>query len=40
MTSRIMRRGGWRVSLYTWTKGIAAGGLLVPVLLILAGQLP
>jgi Fe-S-cluster-containing dehydrogenase component len=30
---------GWRVSLYTWTKGIAAGGLLVPLLLILAGHL-
>ena len=30
---------GWRVSLYTWTKGIAAGGLLVPLILILAGQL-
>jgi Fe-S-cluster-containing dehydrogenase component len=30
---------GWRVSLYTWTKGIAAGGLLVPVLLILAGRM-
>ncbi|MGH9065211.1 MAG: 4Fe-4S dicluster domain-containing protein [Acidimicrobiales bacterium] len=27
----------WRVSLYTWTKGIAAGGFLVPVLLVLAG---
>ena len=30
---------GWRVSLYTWTKGIAAGGLLVPLLLVLAGRL-
>jgi Fe-S-cluster-containing dehydrogenase component len=30
---------GWRVSLYTWTKGIAAGVLLVPLLLILAGRL-
>ena len=30
---------GWRVSLYTWTKGVAAGGLLVPLLLILAGRL-
>jgi Fe-S-cluster-containing dehydrogenase component len=30
---------GWRVSLYTWTKGIAAGGLLVPLILILTGQL-
>ena len=30
---------GWRVSLYTWTKSVAAGGLLVPVLLVLAGRL-
>jgi Fe-S-cluster-containing dehydrogenase component len=30
---------GWRVSLYTWTKGIAAGGLLVPLILVLAGRL-
>ncbi len=30
---------GWRVSLYTWTKGIAAGGYLVPILLAVAGQL-
>jgi Fe-S-cluster-containing dehydrogenase component len=30
---------GWRVSLYTWTKGIAAGGLLAPLILILAGRL-
>ncbi len=30
---------GWRVSLYTWTKGIASGGFLVPVLLALAGRL-
>lgn len=30
----------WRVSLYTWTKGIAAGAYLVPLLLILARQLP
>lgn len=30
---------GWRVSLYTWTKGIASGGLLVPLLLILAGRM-
>ena len=29
----------WRVSLYTWTKGIAAGGFLIPVLLVLAGRL-
>jgi len=27
----------WRVSLYTWTKGIAAGVYLVPLLLTLAG---
>jgi Fe-S-cluster-containing dehydrogenase component/formate-dependent nitrite reductase membrane component NrfD len=30
---------GWRVSLYTWTKGIAAGAYLLPLLLILAGRL-
>jgi Fe-S-cluster-containing dehydrogenase component len=30
---------GWRVSLYTWTKGLAAGALLVPLILILAGRL-
>ena len=30
---------GWRVSLYTWTKGIAAGGLLVPLILVLMGRL-
>ncbi len=30
----------WRVSLYTWTKGIAAGAYLVPLLLIVAGRLP
>jgi len=29
----------WRVSLYTWTKGIAAGAWLVPALLVLAGVL-
>lgn len=28
---------GWRVSLYTWTKGIAAGTYLVPALLVLFG---
>ncbi|WP_412492631.1 4Fe-4S dicluster domain-containing protein [Streptomyces sediminimaris] len=28
----------WRVSLYTWTKGIAAGAYLVAVLLALAGR--
>ncbi len=30
---------GWRVSLYTWTKGIAAGAYLVPVLLAVFGYL-
>jgi len=30
----------WRVSLYTWTKGIAAGAYLVPLLLLLVGALP
>ncbi|MHB8246526.1 MAG: 4Fe-4S dicluster domain-containing protein [Acidimicrobiales bacterium] len=30
---------GWRVSLYTWTKGIAAGGFLVPLILAMAGRL-
>jgi Fe-S-cluster-containing dehydrogenase component/formate-dependent nitrite reductase membrane component NrfD len=30
----------WRVSLYTWTKGIASGAYLVPTLLVLAGVLP
>jgi len=29
----------WRLSLYTWTKGIAAGAYLVPLLLILLGQI-
>jgi Fe-S-cluster-containing dehydrogenase component/formate-dependent nitrite reductase membrane component NrfD len=29
----------WRVSLYTWTKGIAAGAYLVPLLLLLLGFL-
>jgi Fe-S-cluster-containing dehydrogenase component/formate-dependent nitrite reductase membrane component NrfD len=29
----------WRVSLYTWTKGIAAGAWLVPALLVVAGAL-
>lgn len=29
----------WRVSLYTWTKGIAAGAYLVPALLVLFGLL-
>jgi len=30
----------WRVSLYTWTKGIAAGAYLVPMLLVALGGLP
>jgi Fe-S-cluster-containing dehydrogenase component/formate-dependent nitrite reductase membrane component NrfD len=30
----------WRVSLYTWTKGIAAGAYLVPMLLVAFGALP
>ena len=30
---------GWRVSLYTWTKGIAAGAYLAPLALVLAGKL-
>jgi Fe-S-cluster-containing dehydrogenase component len=30
---------GWRVSLYTWTKGLAAGGLLAALILVLAGRL-
>jgi Fe-S-cluster-containing dehydrogenase component/formate-dependent nitrite reductase membrane component NrfD len=29
----------WRVSLYTWTKGIAAGAYLVPLLLVVFGLL-
>ena len=29
----------WRLSLYTWTKGIAAGAYLVPALLVLLGLL-
>ena len=29
----------WRVSAYTWTKGIAAGAYLVPLLLVLTGRL-
>jgi Fe-S-cluster-containing dehydrogenase component/formate-dependent nitrite reductase membrane component NrfD len=28
----------WRVSLYTWTKGVAAGAYLVALLLVLAGS--
>jgi formate-dependent nitrite reductase membrane component NrfD/NAD-dependent dihydropyrimidine dehydrogenase PreA subunit len=31
---------GWRVSLYTWTKGIACGAYLVPLLLVVFGTLP
>jgi len=30
---------GWRVSLYTFTKGIACGAYLVPLLLVLSGAL-
>jgi Fe-S-cluster-containing dehydrogenase component len=30
----------WRLSLYTWTKGIAAGAYLVPLMLILGGLVP
>jgi Fe-S-cluster-containing dehydrogenase component len=30
---------GWRVSLYTWTKGLAAGCFLVPLILVLAGRM-
>ncbi|HVB46390.1 MAG TPA: 4Fe-4S dicluster domain-containing protein [Streptosporangiaceae bacterium] len=30
---------GWRVSLYTWTKSVAAGAFAVPVLLALLGHL-
>jgi Fe-S-cluster-containing dehydrogenase component/formate-dependent nitrite reductase membrane component NrfD len=29
----------WRVSLYTWTKGIAAGAYLVPILLLAMGTI-
>jgi Fe-S-cluster-containing dehydrogenase component/formate-dependent nitrite reductase membrane component NrfD len=29
----------WRLSLYTWTKGIASGAYLVPLLLVLVGAL-
>lgn len=37
----VPHRAPWdfRVSLYTWTKGIAAGAYLVPLLMILAGWL-
>ena len=31
---------GWRVSLYTWTKGLAAGSMLITMALALAGRLP
>jgi Fe-S-cluster-containing dehydrogenase component/formate-dependent nitrite reductase membrane component NrfD len=30
----------WRLSLYTWTKGVAAGAYLVPLMLVLAGLIP
>jgi formate-dependent nitrite reductase membrane component NrfD/ferredoxin len=30
----------WRLSLYTWTKGIASGAYLIPSLLVLFGLLP
>jgi Ni/Fe-hydrogenase subunit HybB-like protein len=30
---------GWRVSLYTWTKSVAAGGFAIPVLLAFVGYL-
>lgn len=30
----------WRVSLYTWTKGIAAGAYAIPLLLVIAGIIP
>jgi Fe-S-cluster-containing dehydrogenase component/formate-dependent nitrite reductase membrane component NrfD len=30
----------WRLSLYTWTKGIASGAYLIPLLLVLFGFLP
>src|SRR3954453_21396207 len=30
----------WRVSLYTWTKGIAAGAYMVALLMVLSGLLP
>ena len=33
------RPWGWRVSLYTWTKGLAAGAYLVPLLLVTVGRL-
>jgi formate-dependent nitrite reductase membrane component NrfD/ferredoxin len=38
----VAHRAPWdfRVSLYTWTKGIAAGAYLVPALLVLAGAAP
>ena len=31
---------GWRVSLYTWTKSVAAGAFAVPAVLAFAGLLP
>jgi Fe-S-cluster-containing dehydrogenase component/formate-dependent nitrite reductase membrane component NrfD len=30
----------WRVSAYTWTKGVAAGAYLIPALLVLTDMLP
>jgi len=30
----------WRVSAYTWTKNIASGVYLIPLLLVLCGQMP
>ncbi len=30
---------GWRVSAYTWSKSLAAGAMLVPLVLVLAGRL-
>jgi formate-dependent nitrite reductase membrane component NrfD/ferredoxin len=30
----------WRVSLYTWTKGIAAGAYVLPLLFVLLGAMP
>jgi Fe-S-cluster-containing dehydrogenase component len=30
---------GWRVTLYTWTKGVAAGAMLVTAILAIAGRL-
>ena len=38
-TSPTSRRGNWRVSGYTFAKGLASGGFLVPLLLVLVGRL-